>query len=195
MAIRLIAGIGNPGSRYARTRHNVGWDWVADLAGRFGITLSEDSKWKGLVGRGDVLGHDVRFVIPLTFVNLSGESIGPMARFFKIEPVEALIAYDEVAFPSGVAKLKQGGGHNGHNGIKSIISGFGNARDFSRLRIGVGHPGDKASMIGFLTGTKIPADEQRDIDESVAMDDTTLGALLDGDLATAMNRFNAAPRQ
>lgn len=191
MAIRLIAGIGNPGSRYERTRHNVGWDWVVELANRFGVALAEDSKWKGLVGRGDVLGHDVRFVIPLTFVNLSGESLGPMARFFKIEPVEVLVAYDEVAFPSGIAKLKQGGGHNGHNGIKSIIGGFGNVRDFLRLRIGVGHPGDKAAMVGFLTGTKIPADEQRLIDESVVMDDTTLGALLDGDLATAMNRFNA----
>ena len=190
MAIRLIAGIGNPGSRYARTRHNVGWDWVADLADRFGVTLREDTKWNALLGRGHVLGHDVRLLIPLTFVNRSGDALGPLARFFKIDPTEVLVAYDEVAFPPGISKLKLNGGHNGHNGIKSIIQGFGNSKDFPRLRIGVGHPGDKNAMIGYLTGVKIPSAEQANIDASLAMDDSTLRSLLGGDLATAMNEFN-----
>ena len=134
MTIRLIAGLGNPGPRYADTRHNAGAWFVSGLARRFGVALKEESKFKGELGRGDVLGHDLRLLLPSTFMNLSGESVGSVARFFRIQPAEILIAYDEMAFEPGLVRLKTGGGDNGHNGIGSVIEGLGNERGFHRLR-------------------------------------------------------------
>ena len=123
-AIRLIVGLGNPGPRFEGTRHNVGATFVEVLARRYGIALKEESRFKGLVGRGDVLGHDVRLLIPTTFVNLSGEAVGALAAFYKIPVSEILLAYDEMAFDVGVVRLKLGGGDNGHNGIRSVVQGL-----------------------------------------------------------------------
>ncbi len=140
-AIRLIAGLGNPGPRYDGTPHNVGAEFVVALAARFRIALANDTKFKGHVGRGTILGHDMRLVIPTTFMNLSGESVGAVATFYKFAPAEILVVHDEMAFESGVIRLKRGGGHAGHNGVRSIIDSLGNDAGFVRLRIGVGHPG------------------------------------------------------
>ena len=191
MAIRLIAGLGNPGPRYADTRHNVGVWFVDRLARRFGIPLSHESKFKGDVGRGDVLGHDLRLVLPQTFMNLSGESVGPLAHFFKIAPEEILVAYDEMAFEPGVVRLKSGGGANGHNGIKSVIEGLGNARDFHRLRIGVGHPGDKDRVTPYHTSVTTPADERRLIEDAFELPEAVLKDLLDGNFQKVMNWLHA----
>ena len=191
MAIRLIAGLGNPGPRYRDTRHNVGVWLVERLARRFGIQLAYESKFKGEVGRGDVLGHDLRLILPQTFMNLSGESVGPLARFFKIEPEEILIAYDEMAFEPGVLRLKSGGGANGHNGIKSVIDGLGNAPGFHRLRIGVGHPGDKDRVTAYLASITTPADERRLIEEAFELPDAVLSDLLDCRLQKVMNWLHA----
>ncbi len=191
MAIRLIAGLGNPGPRYADTRHNVGVWFVDRLARRFGIRLAYESKFKGDVGRGDVLGHDLRLVLPQTFMNLSGESVGPLAHFFKIEPEEILVAYDEMAFEPGVLRLKSGGGANGHNGIKSVIEGLGSARGFHRLRIGVGHPGDRDRVTPFLTSVTTPADERRLIEDAFELPETVLDDLLDGNFQKVMNWLHA----
>ena len=141
--LKLIVGLGNPGSAYADTRHNVGAVWVRELARRYSINLGVDTKFKGELGRGLIGGTDVRLLLPSTFMNNSGESVGAVSRFFKLEPQEILVAYDEVAFEPGVVKLKQGGGSNGHNGVKSVIAGLGNRDEFVRLRIGVGHPGSR----------------------------------------------------
>lgn len=191
MAIRLIAGLGNPGPRYARTRHNVGADWLERLADRFGVRLAEQRKFKGLIGRGDVLGRDVRLLFPTTFVNLSGEAVGAMAGFYKIAAEEMLIAYDEVAFPVGVSRLKTGGGHNGHNGLKSVIASLANDRGFARLRIGVGHPGDAADMVGYLTGAAMPVADRQAAALSAQLADEVLELVLDGDIDRAMNLFHA----
>ena len=191
MAIRLIAGLGNPGPRYARTRHNVGADWLERLAARFGVRLAEQRKFRGLIGRGDVLGRDVRLLFPTTFVNLSGEAVGATAGFYKIAAEEMLIAYDEVAFPVGVSRLKTGGGHNGHNGLKSVIAALGNDRGFARLRIGVGHPGDAADMVGYLTGAAMPTADRDAAALSAEMADDVLELVLDGDIDKAMNLFHA----
>ena len=145
--LKLIVGLGNPGPAYADTRHNVGAVWVRQLARRYSISLGVDTKFKGEIGRGLIGGTDVRLLLPSTFMNNSGESVGAVSRFFKLEPQEILVAYDEVAFEPGVVKLKQGGGSNGHNGVKSVIAGLGNRDEFVRLRIGVGHPGSKLSLI------------------------------------------------
>ena len=191
MAIRLIAGLGNPGPRYADTRHNVGVWFVERLARRFGISLAHESKFKGDLGRGDVLGHDLRLILPQTFMNLSGESVGPLARFFKIEPEEILVAYDEMAFEPGVLRLKTGGGANGHNGIKSVIDGLGSARGFHRLRIGVGHPGDKGRVTAYLTSISTPAEDRQLIEEAFELPEAVLSDLLDGRFQKVMNWLHA----
>ena len=191
MTIRLIAGLGNPGRQYANTRHNVGARWLYALAGRIGVSLQEERKFKGLVGRGCVLGQEFRLLAPTTYVNLSGQAVGAMANFYKIAAAEILVAYDEVAFPVGTTRLKSGGGHNGHNGIKSVIAGLGNSRDFLRLRIGVGHPGDAQHMVAYLTGTPMPAEESERAAQSAELSDEVLALVLRGELQQAMNLLHA----
>lgn len=191
MAIRLIAGLGNPGPRYVHTRHNIGAVWLESLARRFGIDLAGHRKFKGGYGRGDVLGRDVRLLLPTTYVNLSGEAVGAVAKFYKIEPAEMLIAYDEVAFPAGVCRLKDGGGHNGHNGLKSVIAALGNDRGFARLRIGVGHPGNAGDMVAYLTGVTMPPVDREAAERAATLRNDILALVLDGDLQQAMNMFHA----
>ncbi len=191
-AIRLIAGLGNPGPRYRHTRHNVGAEMVSALAARFGITLAEQSRFKGLLGRGDILGHDVRLIVPLTYMNLSGDAVGAVSRFYRIEPEEMLVAYDEMAFEPGVVRLKTGGGDNGHNGIRSVISSLGNARGFHRLRIGVGHPGDRNQVTAFLTSVRMPEDERALVARGCDLSDSVLRLLLGGDLQKAMTELHTA---
>ena len=191
MAIRLLVGLGNPGTRYARTRHNIGAWWLENMAARFGVALKEQRKFKGLVGRGDVLGRDLRLLVPTTYVNRSGEAVGAVARFHKIAADQILVAYDEVAFPPGVCRLRGGGGHNGHNGLRDLIAALGNQRGFTRLRIGVGHPGDPNAMVAYLTGTPMPASDRLAAERAATLDDDVLSLVLDGDLPSAMNRFHA----
>ncbi|MXY53428.1 MAG: aminoacyl-tRNA hydrolase [Gammaproteobacteria bacterium] len=194
MTIRLIAGLGNPGTRYERTRHNVGMAWLRRLAHRFRLPLSPERKFRGSVARGDILGRDVWLLAPDTYMNLSGDAVGPLAHFYKLAPEEILIAYDEVAFEPGACRLRVGGGHNGHNGIRSVIAALGNQAGFARLRIGVGHPGNSAEMIAYLTGTRMTGEEQDRIEQATDIDDDTLGRLLDGDFDAAMNAINARRR-
>ena len=193
MTIRLIAGLGNPGPRYADTRHNAGAWFVSGLARRFGVALKEESKFKGELGRGDVLGHDLRLLLPSTFMNLSGESVGSVARFFRIQPAEILIAYDEMAFEPGLVRLKTGGGDNGHNGIGSVIEGLGNERGFHRLRIGVGHPGDRTRVTPYLTSVTTPSAERQLIEAAFGIPDDVLRQLLDGETQKFMNGLQEPP--
>lgn len=190
-AIRLIAGLGNPGPQYQHTRHNVGAELVAALARRYGIPLAEEAKFKGLLGRGAVAGYDVRLLLPLTYMNLSGEAVGAVARFYKIEPEEILVVYDEVAFEPGVLRLKLGGGDNGHNGIRSVIAGLGNRRDFVRLRIGVGHPGDRSRVTAYLTSVRMPEPERRLMEAAFDIPEAVLGELLGGNLQKAMTALHS----
>ena len=189
--IRLIAGLGNPGSRYADTRHNVGARLVRNLADRFRIRLVNEGRFKGELGRGDILGHDIRLLIPGTWMNLSGESVGAVAQFYKIESREILIAYDEMSFDPGVVRLRDGGGANGHNGVTSVFAGLGNARDFYRLRIGVGHPGSQDLVTAFLTSIRMPESERTLVDDACRLPDSLLSDLLEGNLAKAMNQLHA----
>ncbi|MCZ6643991.1 MAG: aminoacyl-tRNA hydrolase [Gammaproteobacteria bacterium] len=188
--IRLIVGLGNPGPRYVRTRHNVGANFVCALAERFGIRLNEESRFKGHVGRGAVTDVDVRLLVPGTFMNLSGESVGAMARFYKFEPEEILVAYDEMAFEPGVLRLKSGGGDNGHNGIKSVTEGLGNDREFHRLRIGVGHPGSPELVTAFLTSHTMPESERLLVESSLVIESQVLTNMLSGEMQKAMNELH-----
>jgi peptidyl-tRNA hydrolase, PTH1 family len=188
--VRLIAGLGNPGPQYQHTRHNVGADFVAALAERYGIPLALDARFKGLIGRGAIAGYDVRLLIPVTYVNLSGEAVGAVARFYKMQPDEILVAYDEMAFEPGVVRLREGGGDNGHNGIRSIIAGLGNHRGFLRLRIGVGHPGDRSRVTAYLTSVRMPAAERALMEDTYRIPEPVLVHLLGGDLQKAMTQLH-----
>ena len=191
MSIRLIVGLGNPGPRYARTRHNIGAVWLAELADRFDVPLTPQRKFQGLLGSGGLLGHDVRLLFPTTYVNLSGHAVGTVARYYRLAAEELLVAYDEVAFPVGVSRLKCSGGHNGHNGLKSVMAGLGGERGFWRLRIGVDHPGSAEDMVAYLTGAAMPRSQQAAALESAHLGDAVLRRVLDGDWQNAMNLFHA----
>lgn len=166
MTIKLIVGLANPGAEYAATRHNAGAWYVDLLAERFRAPLREEAKFFGYTARINLAGEDVRLLVPTTFMNLSGKAVAALATFYRINPDEILVAHDELDLPPGVAKFKLGGGHGGHNGLKDIISKLGNNPNFHRLRVGIGHPGDKNKVVGFVLG-KPPASEQKLIDEAV----------------------------
>ena len=154
MAIRLIAGLGNPGRSHERDRHNVGF-WVAGrLAERHRLSFRNEPKYHGLVAK---LDPDCWLVMPQTYMNLSGRSVGTLARFYKIQPDELLVIHDELDFEPGVAKLKQGGGVAGHNGLKDIAANLG-SQGFWRLRIGIGHPGDRSLVADYVLSQPSPAD-------------------------------------
>lgn len=137
---RLIVGLGNPGSQYDHTRHNVGVDFLMQLAQSFGINMQPESKFLGITGRGNIEGHDVRLLFPTTYMNESGRSVAALCTFFKINPEEILVVHDDLDLQVGHMKLKTGGGFAGHNGLKSIGACLGNTQNFLRLRIGIGMP-------------------------------------------------------
>ena len=189
-AIKLIAGLGNPGSEYRGTRHNAGADFVEELARRCGVSLQTESKFYGLTGRISLSGHDLRLLIPTTFMNCSGKAVAAMAGFFKIAPENMLIAYDELDIPAGSARFKQGGGLGGHNGLRDIVPALGNNQNFHRLRIGIGHPGHASKVTGHVLNTPSQADRERIdacIDEAIA----ALPLLLDGDSTKAMTQLHS----
>jgi len=164
--IKLIVGLGNPGTQYVQTRHNAGEWYVNALAEQYSIPLQLETKFFGYVGRGMIGNSDCRLLIPNTFMNLSGKAVGALATFYKILPNEILVAHDELDIDPGTIKLKQSGGHGGHNGLRDIISALANNKDFYRLRIGIGHPGNKNQVTNYVLG-KAPANEQRAIEESI----------------------------
>ncbi|GGZ06809.1 MULTISPECIES: aminoacyl-tRNA hydrolase [Shewanella] len=188
--IKLIVGLGNPGAEYAQTRHNAGAWYVAQLAGNYGASLMPESKYFGLTARITVKGRDVRLLVPTTFMNLSGKAVGALASFFRIAPDEILVAHDELDMPPGVAKFKLGGGHGGHNGLKDIIASLGNDKNFYRLRIGIGHPGDKNKVSGYVLG-KAPQAEQQRIDAAIDEALRATDILYAEDMTKAMNRLHA----
>ena len=156
--IKLFVGLGNPGPEYEATRHNAGFWWIDALSRELKAPLSLDKNYHGQVARTTIGGQTVWLLKPLTFMNLSGKSVAALARFFKIAPDEVLVAHDELDIVPGQVKLKFGGSHAGHNGLRDIHAQVGTA-DYWRLRIGVGHPGVKAEVINWVL--KKPSQEDR----------------------------------
>jgi PTH1 family peptidyl-tRNA hydrolase len=183
--------LGNPGPQYAKTRHNAGADWVRELARQFHIPMTLDSKFKAEIGRGIVLNHDVRLLIPVTYMNNSGDAIGAAAHFFKWSAEEILIAHDEVAFEPGTVKLKNGGGENGHNGLKSVRARLGNRDGYNRLRIGVGHPGNKNKVNYYLTQQTPTEAERASIAAAGQLSEGILRDMLAGNWQSAMTALHA----
>ncbi|MEM1433171.1 MAG: aminoacyl-tRNA hydrolase [Pseudomonadota bacterium] len=193
-AIALIVGLGNPGPTYAATRHNVGQRWVETLADRFRIPLQPESKFSGLVGRGRIAQNDVRLLVPTTYMNDSGRAVAALANFYKWTPDRILVAYDEMAFEPGQVRLREGGGDNGHNGVRSIVAGLGRQKGFLRLRIGVGHPGDARRVTSYLTQQKPPQSERELIEQGLdRINDALLGKILGGAIGEAMNTLHGPP--
>ena len=164
--IKLVAGLGNPGPEYTRTRHNAGVWFVEELAQRNNISLRPEKKYSGLYGKGLIGGELVHLLVPTTFMNRSGQAVAPLANFFRINVDNILIAHDELDMIPGSVKIKQGGGHGGHNGLKDIIARMANNKDFFRLRIGIGHPGHRDKVTGHVLG-KAPQNEQAQIEQAI----------------------------
>ncbi len=181
--IRLIVGLGNPGREYAETRHNVGFMVLARLADRLGAAWKADKARKGELAA----APGVLLVRPQTFMNLSGECVGPLMRYYKYEPEQVLVIYDDIAFPTGSLKLRTSGSAGGHNGVKSLIAHLGSER-FPRIRVGIGLPGQK-NMVGHVLGRISPEERPAFEDALNRAVDAALDALREG-FDAAANRYN-----
>ena len=188
--IKLIVGLGNPGTEYEATRHNAGFWWVDVAARDLKVSLQPDRAYHGLVARTSVRGENVWLLEPQTFMNLSGKSVGALARFFKIQPQEILVVHDELDITPGEAKLKLGGSHAGHNGLRDIHAQLGTDQ-YWRLRIGIGHPGVKSEVANWVL--KKPAPDQRTaIEDCITRTSLALPHLLAGDIVKATQMIHTA---
>ncbi|MFB6421964.1 MAG: aminoacyl-tRNA hydrolase [Candidatus Malihini olakiniferum] len=188
--IKLIVGLANPGKEYAETRHNAGVWYVNQLAEAYQQSLKKESKFFGYTARLNLTEHDVHLLVPTTFINLSGKAVAAMATFYRIQPDKILVAHDELSLLPGIVKLKLGGWHAGHNGLKDIISKLGNNPNFYRLRIGIGHPGEKSKVMNFVLN-KPPASEKVLINSAIDEAVFCTKILLKEDMVKAMNRLHA----
>lgn len=188
--IKLVVGLGNPGAEYADTRHNAGQIFVEELARIHLGNLSPEAKFYGLADRVTVNSRDLRLLVPTTFMNLSGKAVAAVTQFFKIEPEEILVVHDELDLAPGVARLKVGGGHGGHNGLRDIISALGNNNNFGRLRLGIGHPGN-AKLVSNYVLKKAPTEEQHLIEEAIRTALSCITNLVDGDWEKAMRELHS----
>lgn len=192
MTIRLLVGLGNPGPEYDATRHNAGFWWVDAVAAKLGARLTFDRSYHGLVARVNRAGQDPLWLVePQTFMNLSGKSVAALARFFKIAPEEILVAHDELDLLPGQVKLKQGGSHAGHNGLKDLIAQLGSG-NFWRLRLGIGHPGVKAEVIDYVL-RKPSAAHRDEIHHCIERTLACLDLLLAGEMERAMMKVHSKP--
>ncbi|MDX5446366.1 MAG: aminoacyl-tRNA hydrolase [Zoogloeaceae bacterium] len=188
--VRLVVGLGNPGAEYTETRHNAGFWFCERLADELGVRFAPESRFHGLVANARSAG--MWLLMPQTFMNRSGQSVGALARFYRIQPAEILVVHDELDIPPGQLRLKFGGGLGGHNGLKDTSSHLG-TNDYWRLRIGIGHPGDRNEVVNFVL--KPPRrEEQAEIDDAMAR---ALGAwplIAGGNWTAATTRLNTRPK-
>ena len=191
--IQLIVGLGNPGPEYQQTRHNAGAWFVEHLAKSYNCTLKLENKFFGYTGRISIGNQEIKLLIPTTFMNRSGQAVAAMANFYRIPLANMLVAFDELDLPPGTAKFKIGGSSS-QNGIRDIVSQLANQKDFLRLRIGIGHPGDKNRVTGHVLG-KAPQAEQQQIDAVIDEASRCTELLIKEDLKKAMNRLHAFKAQ
>ncbi len=188
IAPRLIVGLGNPGRDYEETRHNAGFWFCARLAQTWGASLAQESRFHGIVGRSTT---SVWMLLPQTFMNRSGQAVGALARFHRIEPAEILVVHDELDVPPGQLRLKFGGGMGGHNGLKDITSHLG-TQDYWRLRIGIGHPGDRNEVVNYVL--KPPRrEEQTEIEHAIERALDLWPLIEQGEWNRAIQRANTKP--
>ena len=186
-AVTIIAGLGNPDSKYERTLHNAGFWFVDALVRKYGGDLRFEKKFDADIGRIKLQDNDVWLIKPQSFMNLSGGPVRGMLDYYRLRPQELLVAHDEIDLPPGTARLKQGGGHGGHNGVRDVIQHCG--ADFMRLRIGVGHPGEKGEVTNYVLkkgSADVEAAVEQVIDDAVAV----MPLLMDDGLNAAMKKLH-----
>jgi len=187
--IQIIAGLGNPGNDYEKTRHNVGFWFIDRLVSQHNLTLKNEAKFSGEVAKFNAPSGSVWLIKPTTFMNRSGQSIARLAQFYKIKPEQILVVHDELDLSPGTVRLKKGGGHGGHNGLRDSIAQLG-SKDFYRLRLGIGHPGSKERVVGFVLG-KTPQSEKILIESAIDKALTSIDQILQGNMQKAMNQLHA----
>ena len=188
-AIRLIVGLGNPGPEYQNTRHNAGAWFIQRLAERYDQTLSIESKFFGQTARIQIANQDIRLLYPSTYMNKSGQSVAALANFYRIPVESMLVAFDELDLPTGVAKFKVGGSSS-QNGVRDIVASMANNRDFLRLRIGIGHPGHKSKVTGYVLG-KPSKEDQEKMDDAIDEAIRSIDLLIQQDLVAAQQRLHS----
>ncbi len=186
--IKLIVGLGNPGVKYAQTRHNVGFAYIDALCDKYKFTIKENKKFLGIAGKININEQDVWLLKPETYMNHSGRAVASLANFYKILPEEILVIYDELDLPVGTAKIKKGGGHGGHNGLRDIIAMIG-CKDFYRIRLGIGHPGHKSKVVSWVLN-RATIDEEISIDLAINKSLNIIEDLLNGHLERAMKNLH-----
>jgi len=188
--IDLIVGLGNPGPAYERTRHNAGFWLVDSYAQRCNGVFKPESRFLGETCRALLDGHRGWLLKPTTYMNRCGQSVVALSKYYRIPLERVLVVHDELDLPPGVARFKKGGGHGGHNGLRDIIKAFGGNRDFMRLRIGIGHPGQADQVADFVLDDPSRREHELILD---AVDDAldVLPMMVDGDFEKAMNRLHS----
>ena len=189
MPIQLIVGLGNPGNAYKGTRHNLGAHCLRLLLQRHGLEASYAARYKSEFLRTNLYGARLRCLIPHSFMNLSGQPVGRICRFFRISAEDVLVLHDDTAFPPGSARLKQGGGAGGHNGVADVIRAIG--PEFKRLRLGVGAPPKGTPSVPWLVSQRPPKKEKDLMEQACDIGDEVWRPLLLGDIEAAMNRLHA----
>ncbi|MFB9068558.1 aminoacyl-tRNA hydrolase [Pseudofulvimonas gallinarii] len=186
--LKLIVGLGNPGPEYAQTRHNAGAWFVESLAESAAVRLGRDAKLHAELGKAGINGHNVWLARPTTFMNHSGRAVIALLNYYRIEPEQMLVAHDELDLPAGTVRLKFDGGHGGQNGLRDIIGQLGHGR-FHRLRVGIGHPGHKDRVTGWVLG-RPGQDDERAIRDGVDAARNEIGLAVAGDFEAAMRRLH-----
>lgn len=192
MTLKLLVGLGNPGPQYEETRHNAGFWWIDAVARQHGAPLAPEKGFFCNLAKARVAGEAVWLMKPMTFMNRSGQAVGALARFYRIEPDQILVIHDELDLAPGQVKLKRGGSHAGHNGLKDIQAQLGTP-DYWRLRIGVGHPGVKAEVINWVLNKPSVADRAA-IDDASARSLQALDDLVAGNMELAMRQIHTQPK-
>lgn len=188
MAIQLIVGLANPGKEYATTRHNAGAWWLHAVCAQYNITLQTQTKLQASLGNAELNGIKFKCAVTTTYMNHSGQTVAKIANYFAVPTDSILIVHDELDFAPGIIRFKTGGGHGGHNGLRDIIPQL-NAQNFHRLRIGIGHPGDRDQVADYVLGAPSKADKQQ-IDNAIQNSLTMLPAILAGEWQTVMNQLH-----
>lgn len=190
--IQLIVGLGNPGAEYEATRHNAGFWWLDEICHSHGVTLAGEGKFFGRAGRLKLSARETWLLQPTTFMNASGRAVAALSRFYRIAPHNILVVHDELDLPPGSVKLKRGGGNGGHNGLKDISAQLGTA-DYWRLRLGIGHPGEKSAVIGYVLKPPMK-DEAVLIEDAIDQSVKLLPMLLEGSFEAAMLKLHTKPK-
>jgi PTH1 family peptidyl-tRNA hydrolase len=192
--IQLIVGLANPGSEYAHTRHNAGSWFVNNLADDQNISLRLNPKFHGLHGIAKIDGRDCHLLIPTTYMNLSGQAVQAISSYYKIPPQAILVVHDEIDLPIATVRLKFAGGHGGHNGLRDIANHL-STKDFYRLRVGVGHPGNSDLVVDYVLSPP-KKDERQKIDDALRDAESILPFIMKGDFQKAMQSLHSEqPRE